>query len=134
LRYNKAGVSGNHENFPLSQPTFYSVLKESGYHVGAVGKLDLHKPTHWWGLDGWIDDLGLLGFTEAIDNAGKIDAVVSGKDEPRDPYMKYLYDQGLADMHIQDMEDRGRRVDATDLPDEAYCDNWLSRNGIQIFG
>ncbi len=132
LRYNKAGVAGNHENYPLSRKTFYSTLKENGYRVGAVGKLDLHKPTPWWGLDGWVDELGVLGFTEAVDNAGKIDAVVSGKEAPRDPYMKYLYDRGLADVHLRDMMERGRRTDATDLPDDAYCDNWLTRNGIEM--
>ncbi|MFD0678574.1 MULTISPECIES: sulfatase family protein [unclassified Paenibacillus] len=132
LRYNKAEVAGNHENYSLSRKTFYSILKENGYRVGGVGKFDLHKPTHWWGLEGWIDDLNQLGFTDAIDNAGKIDAIHSGKKSPRDPYMKYLYDEGLADIHLQDMTDRDQRTDATDLPDEAYCDNWLTRNGIQM--
>ncbi|MED4602287.1 sulfatase-like hydrolase/transferase [Paenibacillus validus] len=132
LRYNKADVAGNHEDYSLSRKTIYSVLKDNGYRVGGVGKFDLHKATQWWGLDGWIDDLGKLGFTDAIDNAGKIDAVHSGKQSPRDPYMKYLYDQGLAEIHLQDMTERGQRTNATDLPDEAYCDNWLTRNGIQM--
>lgn len=130
LRYQEAGVAGNHENYDLNRRTFYSVLQENGYRVGGVGKFDLHKATHWWGLDGWIDELGQLGFTEGIDNAGKIDAIISGKEAPRDPYMKYLYDIGLADIHLWDMTDRGQRTDATDLPDGAYCDNWLTRNGI----
>ncbi|WP_165452566.1 sulfatase [Paenibacillus thalictri] len=132
LRYNKAGVAGNHENYPLERKTFYSALKDGGYRVGGVGKFDLHKATHWWGLDGWIDELGQLGFTDGVDNAGKIDAIVSGKDAPQDPYMKYLYDQGLAEVHLRDMTDRGKRTDATDLPDEAYCDNWLTRNGLEL--
>ncbi|SFM22469.1 Arylsulfatase A [Paenibacillus sp. 1_12] len=132
LRYNKAEVTGNHEDYPLSRKTFYSILKEDGYRVGGVGKFDLHKATPWWGLDGWIDDLGQLGFTDAIDNAGKIDAIHSGKESPRDPYMNYLYNKGLSDIHLQDMTERGQRTNATDLPDEAYCDNWLTRNGIQM--
>jgi len=132
LRYDQAGVAGNHEDYPLERRTFYSVLKDDGYRVGGVGKFDLHKATRWWGLDGWVDELGLLGFTDAIDNAGKIDAVLSGERLPQDPYMKYLYDQGLADLHLRDMTDRGQRTDATDLPDEAYCDNWLTRNGVRM--
>lgn len=132
LRYTQAQVAGNHENYDISRKTFYSVLKEGGYRVGGVGKFDLHKATHWWGLDGWIDELGELGFTDAIDNAGKIDAIISGKEAPRDPYMNYLYKNGWADIHLADMQDRGQRTNATDLPDEAYCDNWLTRNGIQM--
>ncbi|TVY10969.1 sulfatase family protein [Paenibacillus cremeus] len=132
LRYNQIGVTGNHVDYPLSRRTFYSCLKESGYRVGGVGKFDLHKATRWWGLDGWIEDLGTLGFTDGIDNAGKIDAVLSGATEPKDPYMKYLYDQGLADIHLKDMAERGKKTHATDLPDEAYCDNWVTRNGIQM--
>ncbi|OCT15579.1 hypothetical protein A8709_16030 [Paenibacillus pectinilyticus] len=130
LRYNKADVAGNHENYDMSRKTFYAVLKEQGYRVGGVGKFDLHKATHWWGLDGWIDDLGELGFTDGIDNAGKIDAIISGREAPKDPYMTYLYKNGWANLHLKDMTNRGQRTDATDLPDEAYCDNWLTRNGI----
>ncbi|NOV04198.1 sulfatase family protein [Paenibacillus planticolens] len=132
LRYNKPEVAGNHENYSLSRKTFYSELKNNGYRVGGVGKFDLHKATHWWGLEGWIDELSQLGFTDAIDNAGKIDAIISGKQSPKDPYMSYLYKEGLADIHLKDMTDRGQRTDATDLPDEAYCDNWLTRNGLQM--
>jgi arylsulfatase A-like enzyme len=133
VRYERCGTPSNAADYPLGKRTFYSALKESGYKVGAVGKLDLHKPTHWWGLDGWIDELGTLGFTEAIDNAGKIDAVVSGRDGPKDPYMRYLYERGLAERHIADMTGRkGGGTDPTPLPDEAYCDNWLTDNGVRL--
>lgn len=132
LRYHKTEVKGNKDNYPLERRTFYSVLKENGYRVGGVGKFDLHKPSHWWGLEGWIDELGVLGFTDAVDNAGKMDAVNSGQIEPKDPYMKYLYEQGLAELHLKDMKNRGHRTEPTELPDEAYCDNWLSQNGVNM--
>lgn len=132
LRYDKCGVADNAADYPLNQRTFYSVLKQTGYSVGGVGKFDLHKATHWWGLDGWIDDLGTLGFTEGIDNAGKIDAIISGKTSPKDPYMKFLYDRGLAQLHIEDMSGRGNCTDPTELPEDAYCDNWLTQNGIRM--
>jgi arylsulfatase A-like enzyme len=119
-------------DYPLNLPTFYSVLKDNGYEVGGVGKFDLHKKTHWWGLDGWIDDLDRLGFTVGVDNAGKMDAINSGKEEPKDPYMKYLYDRGLAQTHLKDMKGRGKKTNPTDLPEEAYCDNWLSAHGIEM--
>ncbi|MBP1960817.1 sulfatase family protein [Paenibacillus aceris] len=132
LRYHRCGVEGNHDNYPLEQRTFYSVLKEQGYNVGGVGKFDLHKASHWWGLDGWIDELGTLGFTHGVDNAGKIDAIVSGREEPKDPYMQFLYERGLADIHLKDMTGRGNSTLQTELPDDAYCDNWLSQNGVRL--
>jgi len=133
LRYDKCRVPDNNVDYPLDQRTFYSVLKENGYSVGGVGKFDLHKPTRWWGLDGWIDSLGKLGFTHAVDNAGKMDAVSSSKDGPKDPYMKFLHDNNLAELHRQDIRSRGKyTADPTPLPEYAYCDNWLTDNGVRM--
>ncbi len=138
LRYHHCRVPDNGVDYPLDQRTYYSVLKEAGYSVGGVGKFDLHKPTFWWGLDGWIPDLETLGFTHGIDNAGKWDAVNSGADSPRDPYMKYLHDRGLAATHIEDMNGRRGSIqnrfktDPTPLPEEAYCDNWIAGNAVKI--
>ncbi|WP_135551355.1 sulfatase family protein [Paenibacillus cymbidii] len=133
VRYERCGVADNGADYPPAQRTFYNALRDCGYRVGAVGKLDLHKASYTWGEAGWSDELQQLGFTDAIDNAGKIDAVVSGKDGPRDPYMKYLYDRGLAGIHIADMTRRkGQGTEATPLPEEAYCDNWLTQNGIAM--
>ena len=52
LRYNRCGVVDNQVNFPVNKKTYYYILREYGYCVSAVGKLDLHKPTFYWGLDG----------------------------------------------------------------------------------
>lgn len=133
VRYEQCGTPSNASDFPVDRSTYYASLRACGYRVGGVGKLDLHKPTHWWGLDGWIDDLERLGFTDAIDNAGKIDAIVSGRGAPQDPYMNYLYERGLARQHIEDLSMRkGRATAPTPLPEEAYCDNWIGRNALQM--
>jgi arylsulfatase A-like enzyme len=136
LRYPLSGVISNKHDLPLQRKTYYSVLKENGYTVCGVGKFDLHKKTRWWGLDGWIPELEQLGFTMAIDNAGKQDAVSTGKESPQDPYMKYLYDQGVAAVHLTDMAGRSKEnrhnTEPTPLPEEAYCDNWITRNGVQM--
>ncbi len=135
LRYDKCNVSDNNVDYPIGQKTFYNVLKDAGYNVGGVGKFDVHKKTSWWGLDGWVEQLGQIGFTHAIDNEGKWDAIRSGSDEPKGPYMKYLHDSGMVNIHIDDMNARRRKplyAKCTDLPDEAYCDNWLSQNAITM--
>lgn len=130
--YETCGVADNSVDFPVDQPTFYAKLRDAGYQVGGVGKFDLHKPTLFWGLNGWVDDLGKIGFTTAVDNAGKIDAVVSAKNEPKDPYMKCLDEHGWRKYHINDMLDRDKKTHPTSLPADLYCDNWITENAIHV--
>jgi arylsulfatase len=147
-RYGKCNVPDNMHDYPLSCKTFYSILRNGGYSVGGVGKFDLHKKTKWWGVDGWTEDLNILGFTHAIDNEGKLDAVyteadgygtalgfVRPEDEPRGAYMKFLKDRGLVSQHISDMKKRVELHDdtsATVIPEDAYCDNFITDNGIKM--
>ncbi|MGH9663205.1 MAG: sulfatase-like hydrolase/transferase, partial [Bryobacteraceae bacterium] len=86
--YPRCGVPSNGANYPVAQRTYYSLLREAGYHVAGCGKLDLHKATLDWGLDG-KRLLPEWGFSDGIDNAGKFDAIRSGAETPKDPYMAY---------------------------------------------
>ena len=134
-RYEHCGVVDNGQDYNTKLPTFYSELRNAGYSVGGVGKLDLHKPTHDWGLDGWVDSLGEMGFTHAIDNEGKWDGYNSGIKTPKGPYFRYLHEKGLIEDHAADFSARkANRQDTspTNLPEEAYCDNWLTTNGLQL--
>lgn len=130
--YRDCGVRDNKQDYDLSIPTFYDVLKNNGYNVCTVGKLDLHKKTQVWSLDGFTDDMHTLGFTHGIDNAGKIDAAESGKDKAVDPYMNLLERCGYRKYHSDDMKSRGNSDRITLLPDELYCDNWITNNCIDI--
>jgi arylsulfatase len=152
LRYKDCRVAGNYQDYPIDQKTYYSVLKDHGYSVGSVGKLDLHKPTFYWGLNGWIPDLDKMGFTHVIDNEGKWDAIQSiimEEDEtgrkrrvkpinfkPKGPYLKYLADNDLLITHVNDFNKRfGKKnlnSEPTPLPEHAYCDNWLTNNAINM--
>jgi arylsulfatase len=141
--YADCGVRDNQDDYPLDLPTHYAALRDAGYYVAGVGKFDLHKNTHDWGLDG-ARLLPEWGFTEGIDNEGKLDAVHSGAALPKGPYMAYLHERGLAEAHVRDFRDRrhvqevnGRRVVEFDtfptpLPEEAYCDNWIAENGLRL--
>jgi arylsulfatase len=134
-RYHRCGVPGNGYDYPLDQPTQYQALRTAGYRVGGVGKFDLSKNTLEWGLDGkrLIDE---WGFTDGIDNEGKYDGTRSGASEPHGPYLKYLYDNDLAEVHLNDFSRENRHrfhsTHPTALPDEAYCDNWIAENGLAI--
>ena len=132
--YERCGVRNNGDNFPVGNLTYYRLLRDAGYHVSGCGKFDLAKADNNQGLDG-KRLLPEWGFSGGINNAGKLDAL-RGADEPRDPYMAYLHRRGLAAAHVQDLRARTKQHYAatfpTSLPEEAYCDNWLSNNGVGL--
>lgn len=131
--YKNANVASNQHDFPLTQKTYYQALQQAGYHTMACGKIDLHKKTLDWGLDG-KRLLKEWGFSAGIDNAGKGDAVRSGADAPKDPYMAMLHTRNLAKIHVDDFK-RRRNYSATHttpLPNDAYCDNWITENAKSL--
>ncbi|MBN2452425.1 MAG: sulfatase-like hydrolase/transferase [Lentisphaeria bacterium] len=136
--YDRCRVPDNHSNYPLDQPTYYQALRRGGYRVAGVGKFDLHKDTRApgamdWGLDG-SRLLPEWGFTEGIDNEGKMDGSASYRaaGRARGPYLAYLASRGLAETYVAEHAGMRRHMGAyvTALPEEAYCDNWLSDNGL----
>ena len=133
VEYDRCPVKGNDDDLPLDRTTVYELLRDAGYHTAGCGKFDLHKNTYRWGLDGKAD-LDAWGFADGIDNEGKIDAFLADREGRRGPYMHFLAQRGLREAHL---EDHHRRRDAwatqaTPLPDDAYCDNWIGDNGLAL--
>ena len=135
LEYDRCRVRSNRENYPLDQPTFYRLLRHAGYHVMGCGKFDLHKPELDWGLDG-KRLLREWGFSDGIDNEGKHDGTRAYKlaGRPRGPFLAYLEKHRLARVHVEDYERRKGHgaTFPTPLPDDAYGDNWIARNGLAL--
>ena len=140
LGYKHCRVPSNHENYPLDQPTYYQRLREAGYRVGGVGKFDLHKDlaSPAADLDWCLDGSRLLeawGFTEGIDNEGKLDGSNAYKaaGKPKGPYLNFLQNEGLAEMYVREHAESKAHCGAyiTSLPEEAYCDNWIAENGLR---
>jgi arylsulfatase A-like enzyme len=134
--YDECRTPGTPFNYPLDQTTYYTLLRDSGYHVLGCGKIDLHKGSLDWGLDG-KHDLPEWGFSDGIDNEGKMDAIGSYRGGgPKGPYMAFLKQEGLADIHVADFTKRSREGYAatypTPLPDRAYCDNWITGNALSL--
>jgi arylsulfatase A-like enzyme len=130
--YDRCNVPSNAQDLPLDQTTYFRLLRQNGYDVMGCGKFDLSKGSHFQGVDGKLH-MKEWGFTDGVNNAGKHDAM-GGATEPKDPYMAYLHRRGLAAAHVADF---GRRkgydaVFPTPLDEEAYCDNWLSKNGLDL--
>ena len=131
--YDRCRVPSNKVDYPLDQTTYYTLLRDSGYHVAGCGKFDLHKASPTWGIEG-KHLLKEWGFSDGVDSAGKWDAIKSGADTPKDPYMAYLHQQGLARIHAEDYRNRGsyRGTYPTPLPEEAYGDNWVAEVGLNL--
>lgn len=137
--YDRCQVPSNKQNYPVEQTSFYRLLRDSGYHVMACGKFDLRKPESSWGRDGrqrinGKDYLDLWGFSDGIDNGGKHDGVNSYGKGQVGPYMAFLEEKELAHVHVDDFNRRHnyKSTEPTALPDDAYADNWIARNGLEL--
>ncbi len=137
--YDRCGVPSNGRNYPIEQTTFYTLLRDSGYHVMGCGKFDLRKPAKSWGRDGKhrVDGkcyLHLWGFSDGIDSGGKSDGVDAYRKGIIEPYTAFLAERNLAEIHSGDF--RGRHgfetTTPTLLPDDAYVDNWIAENGLEL--
>ncbi len=84
----RLGVLDNYCYLPLSTPTYYQRLRDYGYRVGCVGKLDLSKPDGYIGFNGDRPCTYSFGFTHPHECEGKNRATMSC--EPIGPYTSYL--------------------------------------------
>ena len=136
-QYPRSPVQDNKQNLPLDQPTLYTRLRDADYHVMGCGKLDLNKgdciarkPA--WGLDGQ-KNLREWGFSAGLNNEGKMDGANSGRERPQGPYLQFLEQRGLRQLHVDDFARRDKLASfPTPLPDDAYCDNWIGQNGLDL--
>lgn len=141
VRYDRCGVPDNRYDMDLDRPNLFKMLREQGYRVAVTGKPDLCKQVKWKGLDGWTQQIGRLGFTEARYQAGKWDAINSGAQRPQDAYMAHLHRAGVVDQHVEDYSRRRtlRRndpsvIDAspTPLPREHYTDDFCGQAALSF--
>jgi len=141
MDYERCGVRDNRDNLPSDRPTYYQRLREVGYRVGGVGKFDLKKDSATapalrdWGADGTLG-IPEWGFTEGINNEGKLDGSTCYRaaGRPKGPYLEFLAAKGLAETYVAEHAARHAKRDAyvTALPDDAYCDNWIAENALQL--
>jgi choline-sulfatase len=138
MEYGHQPVTGNEVDYPKGAPTFYSTLRDHGYRTLACGKMDLAKASNSWGIDGKLH-INDWGFSDGINNAGKWDQLAGlrkNNGKPCDPYMTYLNKRGLLEEHVADYKARRplgyKATFPTPLPDDAYCDNWVTANGFQL--
>ncbi len=132
MQYPRCGVASNQENYPEGLPTVYQQLRAGGYSVMGCGKFDLHKASYTWGPDG-KNGLDGWGFSDGIDNEGKIDGILAYRRGVPGPYLTFLEGKGFAWKHVEDYEARGTYgTDPTEIPDELYGDNWVADNAALL--
>jgi choline-sulfatase len=113
-------------------------LRDSGYRVGCVGKLDLAKPDNWCGTEGKEPRTYRWGFTDPIEIEGKI---LAGRvPEPHGPYGFDLAKNGFWEAFHEDYELRASRGWITGvshdsvLPEEAFADVYIGRRAVEWLG
>ncbi len=145
------GTTSNRNSFPIDQPTVYQALRRGGYQVGLVGKMDLHKPDHYYGPDGATPLMSHWGFTHLCETEGKMNAGRARFEPSRGrgrtggqaydldhdwdlagPYQRYLQQQGWLEPFVRDTEQRKEHLpvwhtEPAILPDHLHHDRFVGQ-------
>ena len=131
----RLGCLDNNCYLPRHITPYYARLRDAGYRVGCVGKLDLAKPDPYNGRRGDRPRVFGWGFTHPVECEGKMHAGMA--DEPRGPYGFWLEEQGLFEAFRADYADRGARgwIEGAShdsvLPTEAFEDVYIGRRAAE---
>ncbi len=131
----RLGCLDNHCYLPARVPTYYQRLRDGGYQVASVGKLDLAKPTGFNGRQGRRACNFRWGFTDPLEAEGKMHAGRAA--EPVGPYGHQLQKAGLWDAFRQDYAARsqagwikGASHDSA-LPEAWHSDSWIGQQAVR---
>ena len=137
IQPSRLGSLGNGSFYPTSIPTYYQQLRDHGYRVGCVGKLDLAKPDGYNGRYGDRPRAYNWGFTHPEECEGKMHA--GGSATPIGPYTHYLQEKGLLEKFHQDYRNRrssggwikNGSYDSV-LPTEDFEDSYIGRRSTEF--
>lgn len=134
----RSGATDNDSYLPDEYPTYYQRLRDGGYRVGAIGKLDLAKPDKYNGRYGDRPIAYRWGFTHPEECEGKLHAALGYPKEPlRGPYTNYLNEKGLLDVFCEDYWERIKKWShihgSTDSPlkTEDFEDGYIGRRAAE---
>jgi choline-sulfatase len=128
----RLGALDNRAFLPRSQATYYQRLRDHGYRVGCIGKLDLAKPDGYNGVDGDRPCAFGWGFTHPCEAEGKMHA--GQTPEPKGPYGLMLQEKGLYQKFHEDYVARRNAGWSPDgswdsvLPTELFEDAWIGEH------
>lgn len=131
----RLGALDNQAFLPLHAPTYYQSIRDYGYRVGCVGKLDLAKPNEYNGRYGDRPCVFGWGFTHPEECEGKMHAG-RGK-APHGPYTYYLHEKGLLDVFCDDYEIRRqdgfneKAAHDSVLPAQDFEDSYIGARAVK---
>ena len=130
LQPGRLGCLGNAGILPPDTTTYYQRLRDSGYRVGCVGKLDLRKTDGYNGRYGDRPCAYSWGFTHPEECEGKMHAGFSAT--PVGPYTHYLQGKGQLQTFHEDYMQRSASSWVADCRDstlttEDFEDSYIGR-------
>lgn len=131
----RMGSLDNASFLPRSVPPYYQRLRDHGYRVGCIGKLDLAKPDGYNGRYGDRPCVYGWGFTHPEECEGKMHAGTSPT--PIGPYTHYLEERGRLQAFYEDYRARSAKGWVKDashdsvLPAEDFEDIYIGRRAAQ---
>ena len=136
LQPSRLGAVDNGSFLPATVPTYYQQLRDHGYRVGCIGKLDLAKPDGYNGRYGDRPRTYSWGFTHPEECEGKMHA--GSSPTPIGPYTHYLQEKGLLKAFHEDYRKRSRggwiKNGSHDsvLPTEDFADTYIGRRATEF--
>jgi choline-sulfatase len=128
----RTGVLDNDHFLPPEFPTCYARLRDHGYRVGCVGKLDLAKPDSYNGLRGDRPRVFSWGFTHPVEVEGKEHSLKSPS--PRGPYGFWLAERGLYEQYHAERRAclwPERLWTPSELPADSFLDVYQGRRAVE---
>ena len=133
----RIGCLDNSCFLPPHLPTYTQRLRDGGYRVGCVGKLDLAKPDGYNGRYGDRPRVYGWGFTHPEEVEGKMHAGLGDPQRPHGPYTHYLRERGRLQAFWEDYQARAKagwvRGVSHDsvLPSEDFHDVYIGRRAAR---
>jgi choline-sulfatase len=133
------GALGNDAYLPLSAATYYQHLRDHGYRVGCVGKVDLAKPDKYNGRRGDRPCAFTWGFTHPVEVEGKMHS--GNYPDPQGPYGYWLQERGEYQGFHEDYVRRaaagwstGDAARDSVLSAEAHVDSYIGTRAVEWIG
>ena len=132
----RIGAVDNGSFLPNTVPTYYQQLRDHGYRVGCVGKLDLAKPDGYNGRYGDRPRTYTWGFTHPEECEGKMHA--GSRPTPIGPYTHYLQQKGQLKAFHEDYRKRSAKGWVKEashdsvLSTEDFADTYIGRRATEF--
>jgi len=137
-RYGRAGVVDNRGEMDPGRDTLFKRLRDAGYRTLSCGKSDIHGHRRHFENSGWNPIMGRVGFTDAIDQRGKLNSAREPFLKPG-PYVAYLRARGQMEAHMEDYRRRSESRPTsngaafpTPLPRRDYTDDFTGRSALEL--